>query len=154
MSIKIEQLDCGEKNAFPINSSLIKTEILSKTKQINQKQSKKAFSTTNKSKKSINIPFKQTAEYIIVKAPENTSDNYSFKQTRYVKPYIQEFVTFAKGRWLGRELIEVLTREFGGHPFSYWKNAIKNGFVRVNNNKVDEKYRFKNSDALLHRTHR
>jgi hypothetical protein len=28
---------------------------------------------------------------------------------RHVVPYIQEFRTFAKGRWIGREIIEVLS---------------------------------------------
>lgn len=28
---------------------------------------------------------------------------------RSVKPYIQEFVTFCKGRWIGREIVEILT---------------------------------------------
>lgn len=73
---------------------------------------------------------------------------------RSVIPYVHNFVTHAKGRWLGRELIEVLTREFGGHPVEYWKNAILYGHVRINNKIVSETYRFKNGDPMLHRTHR
>jgi 23S rRNA-/tRNA-specific pseudouridylate synthase len=73
---------------------------------------------------------------------------------RSVVPYVHEFTTFAKGRWLGREIIEVLTREFGGHPREYWDNAILRGHVRINNKIVLDTYRFKNSDAMLHRTHR
>ena len=76
------------------------------------------------------------------------------KYTRYVKPYFQEFKTFAKGRWIGREVLEVFCREFGAHPPSYWKNAIRNGQVRINKDIIGADYRFKNSDALLHRTHR
>ena len=33
------------------------------------------------------------------------------RSIRHVIPYIQEFNTFAKGRWIGRELLEVLTRK-------------------------------------------
>ena len=73
---------------------------------------------------------------------------------RYVKPYVHEFKTFAKGRWLGRELLEVLLKEFGSHPRSYWEEAIRVGNVRVNGNAVLPNYIFKNSDSLLHRTHR
>lgn len=73
---------------------------------------------------------------------------------RSVIPYIHEFKTHAKGRWIGREIIEVLTREFGGHSEEYWFNAIKNGFVQVNDKIVSNNYRFKNNDAMLHRTHR
>jgi 23S rRNA-/tRNA-specific pseudouridylate synthase len=73
---------------------------------------------------------------------------------RSVVPYVHEFTTYAKGRWIGREIIEVLTREFGGHPKEYWEHAIERGHVRVNNKLVSEGYRFKNNDAFLHRTHR
>lgn len=73
---------------------------------------------------------------------------------RQVKPYIQEFKTFAKGRWLGRDIIEVLTREFGGHPKEYWLNAVEKGHVRINNEIVPFNYKFRNSDVFLHRTHR
>jgi tRNA pseudouridine synthase 9 len=73
---------------------------------------------------------------------------------RSVIPYVHEFTTYAKGRWIGREIIEVLTREFGGHPREYWENAIERGHVRVNNEMIPQTYRFKNNDAFLHRTHR
>lgn len=76
------------------------------------------------------------------------------RYTRYVKPYFQDFRTHAKGRWLGREVLEVFCREFGAHPPSYWVNALRNGQVRINNRIVAADYKFKNSDALLHRAHR
>ena len=44
---------------------------------------------------------------------------------RMVVPYTHNFTTYAKGRWIGREIIEVLTREFGGHPKEYWTNALR-----------------------------
>jgi hypothetical protein len=73
---------------------------------------------------------------------------------REVKPYLHSFHTFAKGRWLGKELLEVLNLEFGGFPIEYWKNAISSGFVTVNHEIVDEKYIIKNQDKLYHRSHR
>lgn len=36
----------------------------------------------------------------------------------------------------------------------YWDNAIRCGHVRINNNVVTNSYVIRNSDALLHRTHR
>jgi len=74
--------------------------------------------------------------------------------TRHVRPYVQDFKTFAKGRWIGREVLEVVCREFGAHPPSYWRSALRGGHVRVNGDKVAPEYRFRNSDSLLHRTHR
>lgn len=88
----------------------------------------------------------QHCEYVIA--------NDSGRYVRHVKPYFQEFRTFAKGRWIGREVIEVFCREFGAHPPSYWINALRNGQVRINGRIVSADYKFKNSDALLHRAHR
>lgn len=76
------------------------------------------------------------------------------RYVRSVKPYFQEFRTHAKGRWIGREVLEVFCREFGAQPPSYWKNAMRNGQVKVNNKIIDDNYRFRNGDALLHRAHR
>jgi 23S rRNA-/tRNA-specific pseudouridylate synthase len=73
---------------------------------------------------------------------------------RHVVPYVHVFKTFAKGRWVGRELLEVLLREFGSHPKEYWLNAIRHGFVLVNNRKIEENYIFKNNDEFYHMTHR
>lgn len=39
---------------------------------------------------------------------------------RCVEPYVFDYTTFAKGRWLKRALIDVLTQEFGGYEVSYW----------------------------------
>lgn len=51
--------------------------------------------------------FKTTDPYI--------ETEYSISEgIRSVIPYVHEFTTHAKGRWIGREIIEVLTREFGG----------------------------------------
>ena len=76
------------------------------------------------------------------------------KCIRYVKPYFQDFRTHAKGRWIGREIVEVFCREFGAHPKQYWTNAISNGQVKINGQIVGEDYRFRNSDLMVHRTHR
>ena len=71
---------------------------------------------------------------------------------RHVVPYVHQYMTHAKGRWLYRELLEVLCKEFGGHPKSYWQSAISLGNVRINGNLVSETYLLQNGDLLLHRT--
>jgi len=73
---------------------------------------------------------------------------------RSIKPYVHEFHSFAKGRWLGRELLDVLTLEFGAHSPQYWRDAISNGFVRINGKKVSGDYKFRNGDDFAHLTHR
>lgn len=86
--------------------------------------------------------------------PYSEADYLCHGGVRSVIPYIHEYTTHAKGRWVGREITEVLTREFGGHPKEYWTNAISRGYVRINDRIVELGYRFKNNDAMLHRTHR
>jgi len=87
-----------------------------------------------------------TCEYTVL----HTSDEV----VRYVTPYVHTFSTYAKGRWLGREVQEVLSREFGSYPASYWGQAFSQGFVQVNNLPVDGTERFQNGDYLTHTTHR
>jgi hypothetical protein len=85
---------------------------------------------------------------------EDDRFSYNGGIARYVKPYIQEFVTFAKGRWLGREVMEILSTEFGGQSTEYWAHAIQQGHVRINDRNVVPSYTIRNGDRLLHRTHR
>ena len=47
-----------------------------------------------------------------------------------------------------------LKGEFGSHPMDYWIRAIQNGYVKVNKNLTNTNYKFRNGDALLHKTHR
>ena len=76
------------------------------------------------------------------------------EDSRFVEPYVHEFSSYAKGRWLGREVIDVTTKEFGSHSQSYWERAIKLGFIRINGQVIDRSYKFKNNDKFTHLTHR
>jgi 23S rRNA-/tRNA-specific pseudouridylate synthase len=73
---------------------------------------------------------------------------------RRVIPYVFQYVTHAKGRWLNRQLQEVLSTEFGAHPSSYWAQCIAGGLVTVNDNVVDATYLLRNGDKVRHMTHR
>ena len=90
------------------------------------------------------------------KSPENIMNvEYKFDgNIRHVVPYVHEYKTYVKGRWLSRKLIDVLTKEFGGHPKNYWVAAISLGNVNINDKTVDENYIIKNGDILIHRAHR
>jgi tRNA pseudouridine synthase 9 len=39
---------------------------------------------------------------------------------RKVRPYYYKFATFAKGRWIGRTLLEIFVREFRDRPRDYY----------------------------------
>lgn len=71
-----------------------------------------------------------------------------------MRPYLHEFGTWAKGRWLGRPLLEVVSGEFGGHPMSYWQRAVRTGLVSVNGRPTTPDYLLRNGDRLTHLTHR
>ena len=75
---------------------------------------------------------------------------------RYVVPYKYEYKTFAKGRWIGRKIFDVLSSEFGGsqQDSSYWKVAIEEGLVKVNGQKVTADYPINHKDYISHCTHR
>ena len=44
---------------------------------------------------------------------------------RYLKPYTHSYSTYAKGRWLGKKLLDVFATEFKSKPREYYINAIK-----------------------------
>lgn len=107
-----------------------------------------SYSSTRMIKKPLDRDFDLIADDIYQVKIENK------EFVRYVRPYFQDFKTHAKGRWLGREVLEVVTREFGAMKEEYWKHAIQNGFVRVNGQIIPPSYRFKNNDFFTHRKHR
>mmetsp|Transcript_18368 Transcript_18368/g.26480 ORF Transcript_18368/g.26480 Transcript_18368/m.26480 type:complete len:243 (+) Transcript_18368:2-730(+) len=74
--------------------------------------------------------------------------------TRQVSPYVHVFTTFAKQRWLGKGILDVLSSEFGSYSIDYWKVAIQHGFIRINGITVSPEYKFQSNDKLIHKTHR
>lgn len=51
---------------------------------------------------------------------------------RFVEPYEFEYQIYAKGRWIGRKLIDVLVHEFRQYNEEYFLNAIKTGSLKIN----------------------
>lgn len=51
-------------------------------------------------------------------------------------------------------LFEVYSKEFGAYPKEYYKQAILDGMIRVNGNKVSCEYILKNGDRITHTVHR
>jgi hypothetical protein len=40
---------------------------------------------------------------------------------RTLEPYLYTFATFARGRWVGRTILDVYTDEFSAYPESYYR---------------------------------
>ncbi|KAF9283021.1 hypothetical protein BGZ88_010706 [Linnemannia elongata] len=73
---------------------------------------------------------------------------------RKIKPYFFKYQTYAKGRWLGRKLIDVFNTEFRDRDNTFYERAIKDGRVKINGETVDKDYIIKNSDIVAHDIHR
>ncbi|KAF9912155.1 hypothetical protein EC991_000565 [Linnemannia zychae] len=81
-------------------------------------------------------------------------DNGKCVCLRKIKPYFFKYQTYAKGRWLGRKLIEVFNTEFRDRDNTFYERAIKDGRVKINDETVDKDYIIKNSDIVAHDIHR
>ncbi|KAF9415517.1 hypothetical protein BGZ94_000073, partial [Podila epigama] len=64
------------------------------------------------------------------------------------------YQTYAKGRWLGRKLIEVFNTEFRDRDNTFYERAIKDGRIKVNGETVARDYIIQNSDIVAHDIHR
>ena len=73
---------------------------------------------------------------------------------RLIVPYLYNFTSYAKARWVGRSVLDVYTKEFGGYPPSYYEMAIRQGHILVSDQKVDPSYIIKATDVLVHCVHR
>eukprot|EP00041_Stephanoeca_diplocostata_P033934 m.1136750 g.1136750 ORF g.1136750 m.1136750 type:complete len:331 (+) comp24433_c0_seq10:152-1144(+) len=73
---------------------------------------------------------------------------------RWILPYAFPFETYAKGRWIGRTLIEVFSTEFQSQSAASFKRGICSGVITVNGRKVDPEYIVCESDLITNRVHR
>ncbi|KAK9474242.1 pseudouridine synthase [Dipodascopsis tothii] len=73
---------------------------------------------------------------------------------RRVPPYYFTYLTFCKGRWRDRTLIDIFTSEFRDRERSYYEYAISSGLVTVNRKIADISTVIRNGDSISHRIHR
>lgn len=68
-----------------------------------------------------------------------TDSTYNFKSSvcnilnpilglRCIKPYYFTFTTHAKGRWVGKQLIDIFKSEFKSNPVEYYVRMISHQF--------------------------
>jgi tRNA pseudouridine synthase 8/2,5-diamino-6-(5-phospho-D-ribitylamino)-pyrimidin-4(3H)-one deaminase len=75
-------------------------------------------------------------------------------QLRREAPYWHVYRTFAKERWVGRKLLEVMVTDFRDRSAEYYQWAIHKGFCNVNGQKRSGDYVIKQGDQLQNRVHR
>ncbi|PWY99063.1 pseudouridine synthase [Testicularia cyperi] len=73
---------------------------------------------------------------------------------RKTEPYWFEFQTYAKQRWFGRELIEIMTTEFRDRTKEYYVWAIHKGICSVNGKKANIHQVISDGDQICNSVHR
>ncbi|KAJ2082200.1 DRAP deaminase [Coemansia sp. RSA 988] len=71
-----------------------------------------------------------------------------------VRPYYHQFATHAKGRWIGRTIFDVFTKEFRDRNTEYYERAIESGLIEINGKKVNKNNVVRNGDLVTHYIHR
>ncbi|KAL1412961.1 hypothetical protein Q8F55_000710 [Vanrija albida] len=73
---------------------------------------------------------------------------------RYCTPYWWPYKTFAKQRWLGRRLLEVVATEFRDRSVDYYRHALECGVTRVNGVPAYPDYIVRDGDRIDNTVHR
>ncbi|UOH80918.1 hypothetical protein LQV05_003579 [Cryptococcus neoformans] len=69
---------------------------------------------------------------------------------RYIKSYWWPYKTFVKQRWIGRQLLEVITTEFRDRSLEYYRHALESGVTRVNGVVARPDLILRNGDRIEH----
>ncbi|KAI6195699.1 Pseudouridine synthase [Aphelenchoides besseyi] len=74
---------------------------------------------------------------------------------RHLDPYWTSYYSRTKGRWVGREIVEVFQTEFLAHNPKYSRAALRLGRIFVNNQQVtDLSHKLKENDEIIHICHK
>ncbi|KAF9582627.1 hypothetical protein BGW38_010956 [Lunasporangiospora selenospora] len=97
---------------------------------------------------------KKRIELISLEDDLNNAQYFYENGLRKILPYSFKYQTFAKGRWLGRRLIDVFNLEFRDRDNAFYERAIKEGRIAINGEIVSKDYIVQNSDIVSHNSHR
>ncbi|KAI5453932.1 hypothetical protein NCC49_004927 [Naganishia albida] len=75
-------------------------------------------------------------------------------QLRYCEPYYHPYRTNVKQRWIGRQILEVISTEFRDRSVDYYRHALASGVTKVNGKVVGPEYILKNGDRIENTVHR
>jgi len=168
------------ENIISIDSSqktniLIKPNILYKSKYVEKQDlslsnNKHDINESNENEKTIDIQNSEI-EISINKSTETNKNNeiiknkkaikkeyYKMKPNiirqnnlRFIEPYEFEYQIYAKGRWIGKKLIEVLLQEFRQYNEEYFLIAIKEGNLKINKYLTNPNHILKRNDFITHK---
>ena len=81
-------------------------------------------------------------------APAGTYGQGLDPRLRYKPAYWWPYRTFVKERWIGRELLEVISTEFRDRSVEYYRHALESGVTSVNGARVGPKFVLRNGDRI------
>lgn len=73
---------------------------------------------------------------------------------RKLTPYWHPYTTMAKERWLGREILEVVSTEFRDRSMEYYKYALESGVTSINGRPAKPDTIIRNGDRIENVVHR
>lgn len=73
---------------------------------------------------------------------------------RKLAPYWHPYTTMAKERWLGREILEVVSTEFRDRSMEYYRYALESGVTSINGKAAKPDSIIKNGDRIENVVHR
>ncbi|KAH9923007.1 pseudouridine synthase [Amylocystis lapponica] len=71
-----------------------------------------------------------------------------------IPPYWYPYTTMAKGRWLGREILEVVSTEFRDRSMEYYRYALESGVTTINGKVAKPDTIVQNGDRIENVVHR
>ncbi|KAF5365985.1 hypothetical protein D9758_006678 [Tetrapyrgos nigripes] len=71
-----------------------------------------------------------------------------------IPPYWYPYTTYAKERWLGRELLEVVSTEFRDRSMEYYRYALESGVTTINGKIATPNQIIQNGDRMENVVHR
>ncbi|KAJ3784549.1 pseudouridine synthase [Lentinula aff. detonsa] len=71
-----------------------------------------------------------------------------------IPPYWYPYTTYAKERWIGRELLEVVSTEFRDRSMEYYRYALESGVTTINGQVASPNHIIQNGDRMENVVHR
>ncbi|KAJ8463436.1 hypothetical protein ONZ51_g10253 [Trametes cubensis] len=71
-----------------------------------------------------------------------------------IPPYWYPYTTMAKGRWLGREILEIVSTEFRDRSMEFYRYALESGITTVNGEIAKPDTIIRNGDRIENVVHR
>ncbi|KAF8266331.1 pseudouridine synthase [Lactarius quietus] len=73
---------------------------------------------------------------------------------RKISPYWYPYTTMAKGRWLNREILEIVSTEFRDRSIEYYRYALESGVTTINGKIAKPDTIVRNGDRIENIVHR